>query len=183
MRATTALRQAVVSTLQTSLTIGGLDLPASEWPRITLQIDGRPEPSCGQWSISVHPGPWTNRGRDHFDELHGVNVTINIRLAQAPTDQEGPLIDFADGMEELCAQIIYILHESAASVMAQANLALGANAESLNNGFIEPLLFRSVSPPQYRAGDWFGGSAEDYPAGLSRTITFADARRVIRTNP
>lgn len=172
-RATKALRAAVLDAIAV-----GLQLDDGLYGQ---SVDGRPHPMCGQKFIAVHAGYWTNRANDHFDEQHGVNVTVTFRLEEAPTDRQTAMMDLDDSLEDFCQQIVDLVHDSAASIMAAANTTL-ATSEATKNGFVEPLRFRDCSPPVERSGPWFRADPDQEAAGLSRTIRFLEARRVVRTH-
>lgn len=170
-RATKALRLAVRDAL-----ISGLSLAAGE---CAVTVDGRPHPLCGQRYIAVHPGGWTNRANDHFDEQHGLFVTVTLRLQQYPADREDAMIDLDEALEDLCQQVATVVHASASTIMAAANSDLD-DSEPTANGFAEPLRFRDCSPPAYRDGAWFRADPDEPVAGVSRTLRFLEARRLVR---
>lgn len=142
------------------------------------QPDGQPPPNAGQVYYAVHQGGWTNAADEYLDELCGVLVTITLRAGYVPKDRTS--LTLFRAIRPMCSLVRQHVHDNYA-LMNLANTKLNAAFGHTVNGFVEPLRFRSVSPPAVRGPDWF--SAEAQPnghtiTGVSCTLVFERARRV-----
>lgn len=175
-RANRALRLAVKAQLLTSLSLN------ADGRECACTVDGRPWPMAGQKFVAVHPGPHQNRGNDHHDELHSVLVTVTFRSPVYPTDREDQLLDLDEQLDEYCDKVAQVLHDTdtADAIRVAANVTLTAE-DATQNGFVEPLRFRGCSQPQYRGAEWFRCGEGNEADGISRTLVFQEARRIVRT--
>jgi hypothetical protein len=174
-RANRALRLAVKSQLITSLSLN------ADGRECACTVDGRPWPMCGQKFVAVHPGPVSNRGTDHHDELHSVLVTVTFRSPVYPTDREDQLLDLDEQLDEYCDKVAQLIHDlaTADAIRVAANVTLAAE-DATQNGFTEPLRYRGTSQPAYRGPEWFRSEPGNEADGVSRTMVFQEARRLIR---
>jgi len=125
------------------------------------------------------PGPYHGKQGDKNDLLYSVDVTVVRRATSTPRDRtrEIALTNFgslADEMD-LIFQAIDWKYEvtTAAEVLIAAQPGLPAVV-----GFMHPLVFAGMDPkPRPYMASGFGG-AEGVIAGISRTIHFANARRM-----
>lgn len=141
-----------------------------------VRPDGMPDPACGEVFVAIHPGVCRNDSDLSLDEYVGVNVTLTMRASWLPVDQSGPELaaKASTGLYARAEAIRALLHMNY-TVMDDANTTIGGS----ENGFVEPLKYRSMGTPQAKGPDWF--SAEDEytpPAGWAIEIVFDDARRI-----
>lgn len=168
-----ALLLAVKSRLQTALS---LDDTVCD-----IAFGAQPPPIMGEEFISIWPGDWRGNDIDNgLDEYYSVNVTVTRRLPYAPMDRWGTevLVKLSAGLDARVEAIRYRVHMNY-SILNAANATIGVT----ENGFVEPLRFRTGGRPELKFPDWFSAESADgggagMNAGVAQTLTFVDARRV-----
>lgn len=149
-----------------------------------IQLDGQPNPACGESFYAIHPGEWRGDSADaDLEELFGVSVTVTRRLGQAPLDRWGTDVwaKIVSGMDVICRKIVTAIHKNYA-VLNAANAILEGESP-LQGGFVEPLQFLNASALQQKGPDWFNAenleNSHRYAnAGFAQTLSFGRARRV-----
>lgn len=139
--------------------------------------DGQPPPMAGEEFVAVHPDDWTNTDDNplSLDEIFGICVTLTFRVGYLPVDRTGSkgMLPLVSGWYARAGQVRALLHANYTAIN-NANTLIGAT----ENGFIEPLSFRSGSVPQARGPDWFWSEDDRDPAaGYTIELRFGGARR------
>lgn len=118
-----------------------------------------------------------DEGAHCLDEVYEVGVTVTVRAAKMPTDKHGTRVVAlaTTGLLARAEAIRALLHMDYTTINT-ANTTIGAG----ENGFVEPLKFRSVSAPQRKGPDWFSAEGQTSLAALGWAVemTFAGVRRV-----
>jgi hypothetical protein len=152
---------------------------------IEVMFDGRPDPACGEWFVALHEGDWRvdesiGQADLSLPEAFGIQVTVTRKCGSAPFGRIGTAKLAAQyrGLIAVCRQLIVQptgLHMNYA-VTTAANSTIGDEA----NGFFHPLVFRGAEPTRPQGPAWFQarGTRSDPPAGISKTLAFAEAQRV-----
>lgn len=152
--------------------------------------DGKPPAFAGALFVSVHPGPWRGEEIEGSAEEMGCEVTVTLRAAFAPADQQGEEIwlEALSGLDAVCRRVVAAVitdvtgGAGGATVLTRANTFVGA----LANGFAEKLQLRDGGRATAQKAEWFGAAAvagrvahhgQTAYAGLSQTLSFGGARR------
>lgn len=144
-----------------------------------VQPDGSPPPDAGEVYVSVHPQGFRNEDdyAHALNEVVEIGVTLTMRAAWLPVDRQGNqmVAKASTGLYARAEAIRAAVHMDYVSMNA-ANTTIGAS----ENGFVEPLKFRSCSAPQLKGPDWFNaeGQGGDPAAGWAVELQFGGARRV-----
>jgi hypothetical protein len=151
-----------------------------------ITIDGRPHAAAGELFVGIHAADWSNSGENHFDESFGVEVTVSLRHPKVPEDRvhlllaEGPSSN-TPGLWYWCERVRLCVHLNYASIMDKANAIINNTdlVSGSDNGFVEPLYFKSGGRATRRGPDWWSSPLGDPPlSGVSQTMTFTPAKRV-----
>lgn len=146
---------------------------------VGVQFDGQPPAFSGQWYIGIHGGTYQSSDYENLVEKYAVNVTITWRKGFAPTDRQAKAIMLkqATGLYDMIRKIQLGVHQSYA-LMSLANTEPSYGCAIGANGFVEPLRFRSCSPPRPVGADWFHADPNEGDGGWIITMSFGDALRV-----
>ena len=153
-----------------------------------VRPDGAPDPASGEVFVAVHPLGFRNTddGAHRLDEEVEVGVTLTMRSGWLPVDRFGPELVAKDNTGLYArAEAIRALCHMDYTAINNANTAIGAG----ENGFVEPLKFRSCSAVRPQLPVWFSAegtslnerqvkSHVDATCGMSVELTFGGARRV-----
>lgn len=153
--------------------------------RCKRMYDGRPEPRCGNWFISV----WSKNGRQtqppgraYLDELFSLKVTITTKFVK-PFDR---WIEHRDELELMANTIRALIHKDGLdfsvirAAMTPASFTWDVNNVTDPVGWCEGLVFEGMDDMQDCGPAWFSGKT-DAPAvdcGASQTLRFGKARRI-----
>lgn len=165
-----ALLVAVRNRLRTALTLADA--------LCDVQHDGSVPPSAGEVYYSVHPAGISNddTGAHRLDETYDVKVTVTMKVGWLPRDRYGTqsVAKASTGLYARAEAARAALHMDYTSMNA-ANTTIGV----ADNGFVEPLKFRSCSAVAVKGPDWFGADDQaNPPSGLAVELSFVGARRV-----
>lgn len=146
-----------------------------------VQPDGQPMPMSGEEFFAVHPGDWRNEDVNplSLEEVFDVSVTLTRKAGYLPTDRVGTelVTKFTLGLYARAAAVRRAIHADY-NLLDAANLQINEDSGATENGFIEPLSFRSGSTPMAKGPDWFWSDDEnDPPAGYAIELRFGGARR------
>lgn len=143
-----------------------------------VRPDGAPGPIGPQVFVAVSPGGIRNSDTSphSLDEEYEIKVTLTMKSGWLPVDNYGPemVAKASTGLYARAEALRARIHGNY-TIINNANTTIGAG----ENGFIEPLKFSYMTPPQFKGPDWFSG--EDLatpPSGLAVDLTFVAARRV-----
>lgn len=177
-----ALEQAVANIIVAA----AITSPATMNTRnVRRMYDGRPEPRCGNWFISV----WSKNGRQaqppgraYLDELFSLKVTITTKFVK-PFDR---WLEHRDELEQMANTIRALVHKDGLDFnVVRAAMVLASFTWSAANvtdpvGWCEGLVFEGMDDMQDCGPAWFSGKT-DAPAvdcGASQTLRFGKARRI-----
>lgn len=157
---------------------------------VGVQATGRPPANCGQWYYAV----WWNRAdqRDRnplsHEVAHGFTVTITARMAYAPRDRVGVLLQASDELLARAEAIAApgVLH-CAYDVVDAANLLIEGTAAwsaaqvppvaATVNGFLTPAVLLDYGPVVERTGEWVAAASEKPPTILTCDVRFGEMTR------
>lgn len=165
--------------LRTATGSGGAGLSNAE---CDVEYDAMAPATVGHRYVAVTPGTW-GRGQRHlssggvYDFSYSVNLVVVVRANHIPRDRTRDVfIGNLGALDELCDLCVRAVDFNYALQVA-VNSLIAADTGSSTEGFIHPPVFQSATKPQEVHAEFFGGSS--VKAGLMRTLTFADARRVV----
>lgn len=174
-----ALLLATRARLRATVLLGGL---AYENGQCEIGWDGQPPPMAGQVFVAVHPGAVRSDHDLSLRETVALDLTLSMKTGGLPVDRYGEqsVVLATTGIYARAEAIRALLHMNY-TVLNDANAGQSYSIGASDNGFVEPLKFLSMTPPQERGPEWFWGESEfsgDAPAGLSITLSFGNAVRV-----
>jgi len=142
-------------------------------------FDGEPPPRCGNvWASVWHDGGRTSEMRTCLNEVHGVYVTLTIRLTR-PFDQ---WVQHRDELELRANDIRALIHKDQynfAICRAAAVLAEFDQTGSQPIGWREALMFDGFDAIQTVGNAWFKANPDSGPeVGIAQRIRFGKARRI-----
>lgn len=172
----------------------GIRAANMNYDQATCEImdDGRPQPRCGNYFVSIHDGMARSDRDNQLFELYDFSVTLTIRVT-VPLDRVGdqqiarniarvPLGE-RQGFNAKIDKLRAFLHMNWNLVVVQGRTPPSANDNLASwctgtvYGFVEPMRFRSVETPKLVGGEWFNAEPEQEVNGIKATLLFRDCKR------
>lgn len=180
------MSQAAVCKAIRDTLITAFSFPAPTEAYCTIKLDPSPDPNCGEFFITVHPGAWTIvQGDWDLHEEYVCGVTLTMRMGFSPQDRYGVAVwlDSADGanpagLEPRLRTVITAIHHNQ-DVRNAANVYItgGTSGKIVT----VPQLLR-VDPPSIKYHDWFDAPQPETKMktsalGVAQTVWFGKCQR------
>lgn len=137
-------------------------------------------PTGELWLSVWHDGSLPASPRGALDLVHGVNVTLSVRV-HLPPDRD---VAHRDELHARVAAVVALVHKDHRDfsiVNAAAVLADFDTGPTKPIGWREGLHFAGVDPVQEVGGEWYGADPAEPLAALAQTARFTGARRIQAT--
>ena len=152
---------------------------------VGIEYDEMAPNLVGQRYVAISPNVHTvgedNGGGAVIDRYLSVDIHVIVRVQEVPKDRlKKQFYVNSKALNTLCSQVEDVI-DFKWEVCTRAGVELQTLESSTTaaQGFVEPLKFRSRLNPVAISSSFFSGTRAEAVTGLSRTIQFEKARRIV----